>query len=298
MLFGRTCSSVRHSQRSRLTQDQQGFMKQFFKTRVEWILLIVALIGHLVLLSTRMNESKHTPLLRAWTMEVAYPFLAQAVGSVTSVSNVWRNYVDLRRTREENGALKTQLEEYRRTITGYEEKIREIGRLQVLSDLETSLSLPSVKAKVIGGDPTQWYQSRLLDKGAADGLTHDCPTINADGVVGRIVQVSTHSSVLQLITDVDSGVGVLLENSRAQGVLKGEGRHEASIEYVGSSEKVVVGEKVLTSGLDQIYPKGLLVGYVVATRPAKQVFQKVDVTISANVLKLEEVLVLKKESPS
>lgn len=272
-------------------------MKQFFKTRVEWILLVVALIGHLVLLSTRLNQSEETPLLRAWTMEVASPFLTHAVGSVTSVSNVWRNYVDLRRTREENGALKGQIEQHRRTITGYEEKIKEIGRLQILAELETSLALPSVKARVIGGDPTQWYHSRILDKGMEAGLTRDCPAINADGVVGRIVQVSRNSSVLQLITDVDSGVGVLLENSRAQGVLKGEGRHEAFIEYVGSNEKVVVGEKVLTSGLDQIYPKGLLVGYVVATKPVKQVFQKVDVAISANVLKLEEVLVLKKESP-
>ena len=273
-------------------------MKQFFKTRVEWILLLVALIGHLVLLSTRMNESQQTPLLRAWTMEVAYPFLSHAVGSVTSVSNLWHNYIDLRHSHEENAALKSQIEEYRRTITGYEESIKEINRLQVLSELDRTLSLPSVKARVIGGDPTQWYQSRILDKGSGDGIARDCPAINADGVVGRIVQVSRNSSVLQLITDVDSGVGVLLENSRAQGVLKGEGRHEAFIEYVGSSEKVVVGEKVLTSGLDQIYPKGLLVGYVLATKPAKQVFQKVDVTISANVLKLEEVLVLKKESPS
>lgn len=273
-------------------------MKQFFKTRVEWILLIVALIGHLVLLSTRLNQSEGTPLLRAWTMQVAYPFLQHAVGSVTSVSNVWRNYVDLRRAREENGVLKSQIEQFRRTITGYEEKIKEIGRLQTLADLETSLTLPSVKARVIGGDPTQWYHSRILDKGIEAGLTRDCAAINADGVVGRIVQVSRNSSVLQLITDIDSGVGVLLENSRAQGVLKSEGHDGAFIEYVGSSEKVVVGEKVLTSGLDQIYPKGLLVGYVVATKPAKQVFQRVDVAISANVLKLEEVLVLKKESPS
>ena len=273
-------------------------MKQFFKTRAEWILLIVALVGHLALLSTRLNQSEQTPLLRAWTMEVAYPFLQNSVGSVTSVSNVWRNYVDLRRTREENGALKSQIEQYRRTITGYEEKIKEIGRLQVLSDLEESLKLPSVRARVIGGDPTQWYQSRILDKGIDAGLARDCAAISSDGVVGRIVQVSRNTSILQLITDIDSGVGVLLENSRAQGVLKGEGRHQASIEYVGSNEKVVVGEKVLTSGLDQIYPKGLLVGYVLATKPAKQVFQKVDVAISANVLKLEEVLVLKKESRS
>jgi len=273
-------------------------MKQFFKTRAEWILLIVALIGHLVLLSTRLNKAEETPLLRSWAMDVAYPFLKHSVGNVTSVSNLWRDYVDLRHTREENGILKDQIERYRRTIAGYEEKLKEIGRLDVLSELETTLAMPSVKARVIGGDPTQWYHSRILDKGAEDGLARDCPAISADGVVGRIVEVSRNSAVLQLITDVDSGVGVLLENSRAQGVLKGEGRHEAFVEYVGSNEKVVVGEKVLTSGLDQIYPKGLLVGYVIATKPAKQVFQRVDVAISADVLKLEEVLVLKKESSS
>src|SRR6185295_8287776 len=121
-------------------------MKQLFKTRVEWILLVIALIGHLALLSTRLNQSQETPLLRAWTMEVAYPFLKNSVGSVASVSGVWRNYIDLRRAREENGALKDQVEQYRRTITGYEEKLKELGRLQVLSDLETTLSLPSVKA--------------------------------------------------------------------------------------------------------------------------------------------------------
>ena len=127
-------------------------MKQLFKTRVEWILLIVALIGHLVLLSTRLSQSDGTPLLRAWTLEVAAPFLKQAVGSVTSISNVWRNYIDLRQARKENAELRAQIDQYRRTITNYEEKIKEIGRLQVLSDLDMSLALPSVKARVIGGD--------------------------------------------------------------------------------------------------------------------------------------------------
>jgi rod shape-determining protein MreC len=273
-------------------------MKQVFRSRIEWILLITVLVAHLVMLSTRLNQAKETPLLRAWSMEVAAPLLKRAVGSVSFISSLWHGYVDLRRTTEENQALKRQVEEYRRAIVAYEEKIKETGRLQVLSELESNLALPSVRAKVIGGDPIQWYKSRILDQGLDAGITRDCAAISADGVVGRVVQVSRKTSVLQLITDYDSGVGVLLENSRAQGVLKGEGRGEAFIEYVGSSEKVVVGERVLTSGLDQIYPKGLLVGYVVGSSPAKQIFQKIDVAISANVLKLEEVLVLKKESQS
>src|SRR5262245_4008954 len=257
-------------------------MKQLFKTRVGWILLFVALIGHLVLLSTRLSQSDGTALLRAWTLEVAAPFLKQAVGSVTSISNVWRNYIDLRQARKENAEVRAQIDQYRRTITNYEEKIKEIGRLQVLSDLDMSLALPSVNARVIGCDPTQWYHLRILDKGKDAGLARDCPALNADGVVGRIVQVSKHSSVLQLITDVDSGVGVILENSRAQGVLKGEGRYEAFIEYLGSNEKVVIGEKVLTSGLDQIYPKTLSVGYALATRPSKRVCRLLDVPNSGS----------------
>ncbi len=273
-------------------------MKQFFKSRREWILLVIVLFAHLILLSTRLNSSKDTPLIRSWAMEVIAPTLKRFVGSVSYLSRIWYGYVDLRNVREENRILSSQAEDYRRMIIAYEEKIKELRRLEVLSELELNLTLPHIRARVIGGDPTQWYGSRILDQGLDAGITKDCAAIIADGVVGRIVQVSKKSSILQLITDFDSGVGVLLENSRAQGVLKGEGRGAAFVEYIGSNEKVVVGEKVLTSGLDQIYPKGLLVGYVISTSPSKQVFQKIDVTISANVQKLEEVLVLKKEAQS
>jgi len=271
-------------------------MKQFFKSRLEWILLVIVLLAHLIALSAGMRRLKETPLLRAWSMEVAAPFLTRVVGSISTVSDIWYGYINLRHVRQENQDLKHRVEQYQQEVIGYQEKIKELSRLQVFDALEVSLAFPSVRAKVIGGEPTQWYKSRILDKGQEAGIVRDCAAISPEGVVGRIVQVSRRSSVLQLITDFDSGVGVLLENSRAQGVLKGEGQGSAIIEYVGSSEKIVRGEKVLTSGLDQIYPKGLLVGYVVSFSPTKQIFQKIDVSISANVLKLEEVLVLKKES--
>ena len=271
-------------------------MKQFFKSRKEVILLVSVLFAHLLLLSTRLTQAKETPLLRGLALEVVAPFLKGAVGGISSVSKVWKGYVDLRKTYQENQQLKSQVADYQKTLIVYEERIKESERLKTLKELQGSLEIPSVRARVIGGTATQWYSSRILDQGSDAGVTKDCAAINGEGVVGRIVQVSRKASVLQLITDFDSGVGVLLENSRAHGVLKGEGNRQAYVEYVGSNEKVVAGEKVLTSGLDQIYPKGLLVGYVIGTAPAKQVFQKIDVTVSANVLKLEEVLILKKES--
>jgi len=271
-------------------------MKQFFKSRKEAVLLVSVLFAHLVLLSSRLTQAKETPLLRGLAVEVVAPFLKGAVGGISSVSNAWNSYVDLRKTYQENRRLSGLVEEYRKTLILYEERIKELERLKTLEELQENLVIPSVRARVIGGGTTQWYSSRVLDQGIDAGVTKDCAAINAEGVVGRIVQVSRKTSVMQLITDFDSGVGILLENSRAQGVLKGEGNRQAYVEYVGSNEKVVTGEKVLTSGLDQIYPKGLLVGYVLGTAPSKQVFQRIAVNISANVLKLEEVLILKKRS--
>ena len=271
-------------------------MKQFFKSRTELIFLAAVLFAHLLLLSTRLTQAKETPLLRGFALEVVAPFLKGAVGGISSVSKVWKGYINLRNTYQENQQLKNQVSDYRRTIIAYEERIKEFDHLKTLKELQDSLVIPNVRAKVIGGAAMQWYSSRILDQGSDAGVAKDNAAINAEGVVGRIVQVSRNASVLQLITDFDSGVGVLLENSRAQGVLKGEGNRQAYVEYIGSNEKVVVGEKVLTSGLDQIYPKGLLVGYVIGSSATKQLFQKIDVNVSANVLKLEEVLILKRES--
>ena len=219
------------------------------------------------------------------------------VGSFTVLSRIWYNYIDLRQTREENLRLKEQIAHYHQAVVRYEEKIKQLDRLQTLDELETSLNMPAVKARIIGGDSNQWYSSRIIDQGVEAGIARDSPVICPEGVVGRVVHLSRKSAVVQLITDADSGVGVLLENSRAQGVLRGEGKKSASIDYIETNAKVLVGEKVLTSGLDQIYPKGLLVGYVTSVGK-RQIFQDVDIAISADIQKLEEVLVLKKEPQS
>jgi rod shape-determining protein MreC len=272
-------------------------MKQLFRSSRELVLLVVALFGHLILLSTQVTRAQTTPLLRSWTMEVAAPMLKSLVGSLTIFSDLWYGYLDLRNAREENHHLKDQIAQYQRALIQYEEKIKELDRLQTLDQLEAGLEMPAIKARVIGGDSNQWYNSRIIDQGSDAGITKDSAVICPEGVVGRVVHTSRKSAVVQLITDSDSGVGVVLENSRAQGVLRGEGKKTGPIEYIETNAKVLMGEKVLTSGLDQIYPKGLLVGYVTSVGK-KQIFQGVDMTISADVQKLEEVLVLKREPQS
>src|SRR5437867_11870716 len=130
-------------------------MKQLFRSTRELILLIVVLFVHLVLLSTQVTRAQTTPLLRSWTMEVAAPMLKGFVGSFTAFSRIWYGYIDLRQTREENLRLREQIAQYQQAVVRYEEKIKQLDRLQTLAELETSLDMPAVKARIIGGDSNQ-----------------------------------------------------------------------------------------------------------------------------------------------
>lgn len=259
---------------------------------------MVALLGHLVLLTLQSLKAPTTPYVRSWSLEVAAPLMKQFANGLALIPRIWYGYVDLRNARKENHLLKDKVAEYRQALILSEEKLKAIDQLKLLSALDDELKVPSVTAKVIGWDANQWYSSRIIDKGTTSGISKDCAVISPEGVVGRVVHPSRNSAVVQLISDLDSGVGVLLEHSRAQGVMKGGGKRQSVVEFVSSSEKVTVGEMVLTSGLDQIYPKGLLVGYVTSTSPSKLVFQRISVSIAADLQKLEYVLVLKKEQQS
>ena len=275
-------------------------MKPVFQSRKETIIVIATLVAHLALLSTQIPKVSSTSLMRAWAMEMVLPLLRGAVGGISGLGGLWEDYVQLRydkeEDKEEHERLKSRVEDYQRTVLVYQEQIRRLNRLEELDHVKAALNRPCVSAKVIGGDDRMGYSSRVVDKGSSSGISWDCPVINADGVVGRVVHVSRHSAVVQLISDPDSGVGILLETSRTTGVLRGTGQQSATIHYVSPTEKASPGERVITSGLDQIYPKGLLVGNVLSATAGVTGLQQVMVAIAARMKKLEEVLILKKES--
>ena len=270
-------------------------MKLLIKSRREVVFLVGALFAHLVMLTVQSLRAPSTPFIRSWALDVAAPLMKRSVGGLSVFPRVWYGYLDLHNAQKENRELKNQVAEYRQAWILSEERIKALDQLKLLSALETELITPAIKAKVIGWDANHWYSSRIIDKGTSSEINKDSAVICPEGVVGRVIYPARASSVVQLITDLDSGVGVLLENSRSQGVMKGGGRQGPTIDFVSSSEKVTIGEKVLTSGLDQIYPKGLLVGYVTSVSPSRQVFQRLGVSVAANLQKLEYVLVLKKE---
>ncbi len=271
-------------------------MKPTFRSRRDLILLALAFFLHLLLLALQTAKFQQTPLLRSMFMDLSSLFLRVSNGTVFEVKHVWNSYFMLHHAQEENQALKSRLAETQRQLIYYQEKLKETGRVSLLEELQKLLNTPAVTAKIIGADASQWYSSRLLNQGTKAGITIDCAVLSPGGVLGRIVQVSSTTSTVQLITDSESGVGVFLENSRAQGVLRGEGGASGSIDFIRSSESVKPGERVLTSGLDQVYPKGLLAGVVSQVTQSRQLYQPIKVAIAAHPQTAEEVLVILKKS--
>jgi rod shape-determining protein MreC len=168
--------------------------------------------------------------------------------------------------------------------------------LRRLLDFKAHTPFQTVAAEIIAFSPGASSNSILIDKGIDYGLTPDLAVITPAGVVGKIIGVYHHSSQVLLITDPSSGVGTMLKRSRTQGVLKGVGNDLCQLDYVMNQESVSPGDDVVTSGLDQIYPEGLLIGKVLKVSSGNIYYKSIVVRPTAALDSLETVLVILKGS--
>lgn len=171
-------------------------------------------------------------------------------------------------------------------------------RLQKLLQFEKTINWPVSAAQVIGRDPTGWFESVIIDKGAEAGMKVNMPVVNADGVVGRLVSVSKNYAKVLLIIDQNSAVDCFIQRSRDEGILKGLSFKVCKLDYFLKTSHAVVGDMVVTSGMGRVFPKGIPVGQVieVENKPG-ELFKDVKVRPLVDFSKLEEVLVILKEDP-
>jgi rod shape-determining protein MreC len=200
----------------------------------------------------------------------------------------------LRSAQKENDAMRGELDRLKVRNAELEGRALEADRLAALLNFRTAHSdTPMIAAHVIGASPDSGSLVVNIDRGSRDGIRRDMGVITPDGVVGKIFAVYPDISQVLLMGDKDSGVGALLADTRTQGPVKGTGEPLLSLEYISSDEKVTVGEAVLTSGQDRIFPKDLPVGKVVDfVSDPKTPFMKIRVKPAAHLDRLEEVLVL------
>jgi rod shape-determining protein MreC len=240
----------------------------------------------------RSGDAEHTRLIRVWAVGAITPFERGLVSLQTGSRNLWHNYFFLRGVRAENRQLKEQIEQMRLAQVRLTEDATQAHRLQSLLAFKEQFIAKTVPAQVIGSSGSDLSRSIYIDKGENAKLKPDMAVITAGGIVGKIWIVYPSTSLVLMINDQSSGVGVLLEKSRLQGVLRGTPDGELILERVMSDEQVTAGDTVLSSGGDQIFPKGLPVGIVSSVSPGKEMFLSIKVKPSADLSRLEEVLVV------
>jgi rod shape-determining protein MreC len=243
----------------------------------------------------RANENRPARLIRIWTVGAITPFERAIVWLQGGVANLWQNYVYLRGVRQENRDLKAEIQRLRLEQVHLHNDAAQAQRLQGLLGFREQYALKTVAAQVIGSSGSEQSRSIYIDKGASDGIEKDMPVITVEGVVGKVLRAFGNTAQVLLINDQSSGVGAILEKSRLQGILRGTPAGEVVLEKVMADEMVDPGDRVLTSGGDQIFPKGLPVGIVTKASPGPELFLIIRVHAAANLGKLEEVLVITKK---
>jgi len=261
-------------------------------------LFLAVMLGHVILISAQVNSKSGVPVLEAVTFGIFSEAQRSMSGVVSSVRRVWSGYIGLRHVREENDALKRDLAAA--LIAAQEQRAlasraRGLEKLLELRDLTT---LQTTAAEIIGTAPTADFRTVTIDKGTRDGLRPDMAVIAPAGVVGRIVVPSARSAKVQLLVDRNAAAGAIVERSRAQGVVVGAGGDRLEMEYVSEVYDIVVGDVVVTSGIDGIYPKGFVIGRIESLERSGGAYKRIVVKPAVDFNGLEEVLVVVTPNPA
>jgi len=228
-------------------------------------------------------------------MMVVAPLLRAIHGASASLTSFWDSYIDLREVRRQNLSLKEEVSRLKQEEMLLSEAKRENERLHRLLQMRDNVAVPTVAAMVIGKDPSNWFRSILIDKGAREGVSRDSAVLCPQGLVGRVIEVMVQKSRVQLINDHICAVGALFQRSRLGGVVVGEVGPYCRLKFLPRDAEVSVGDLVLTSGLGGLSPKGIPIGLVTAVQKKENaLFQEAQLAPKVDLFRIEEVLVLAK----
>lgn len=257
-------------------------------------LLAALLLSQVVLMAARARDPQsEQSILRTWIMTGLAPVVGALDSGLSAITGGVSTYTDLRNAREENTDLRVQVEQ----LTA--ERNQALERATELELLRTQLALPSrpayreLAANVISRNVNLWFRRLTIDRGTLDGVKRDMPVATATGIVGRIIAVGPNWATVQAITDKHAGVGAMLQKSRVAGEVRGLEDGRCELKNVQANEVVEVGEAVVSTGLDRIYPKGLMIGTVERIdNDPNAPWHRIILRPSAPVDRVEHVLVL------
>ena len=281
----------------------ESFVVRYRNLLVLLALLVAQILG-LAMQVRRANtgqagDGHGVRLIRLWANGIVSPPERALHSTGSGVSWIWNNYFDLRHVRQQNADLQKTVDRLRLEQAALLEDAKQGQRLQALLNFQQKYIYKTVAAQVIGSSGSDQSHVFYIDKGRSDGIDRDMAVITPDGIVGKVRDVFGHTAQVLAINDQSSGAGVIMESTRIRGILRGNGAGLPQIEDVIRDQRIKPGEKVLTAGGDQIFPRGLPVGVVdkVVNDPERDGFVEVVLRPAAHLDQLDEVLVITATEP-
>jgi rod shape-determining protein MreC len=264
----------------------------FRKNQVPLSCCFCLLLSVYILTAGARGQLKNEPLgaLLMWIMR---PLQIAAQGTVNWIGGLQDKYDTLAGFRAENERLRKRIQ----ALEVERQKLLEFqatnSRLTQLLDLRSHLPGKAISASIIGHSASSWFQSCLLDKGSADGVSKGMAVVTPLGVLGQVVSVTPRTAKVLLLTDPNSGIDVLVQRTRARGIVSGSLENGPVLKYVKRSEEVQEGDRLITSGTDGVFPKGMIVGTIIkVTKQHIGLFQFIEVLPAVQAARVEEVLVV------
>jgi rod shape-determining protein MreC len=254
-------------------------------------LALMMLAFHLISIGVKPGDMAARP--GVFVLTALSPFQGGINNLVRGGSGVFQDYFDLVDVRRENQRLKTELARMKSDQNRVVELQTENRHLADLLDLKDALGGDAVGANVIGSDASGLARTLVLSQGSSSGLQPGMAVLSFQGVVGRIIATSANASRVLLIDDHNSALDAFDQRSRARGIVAGVVDDGVTMKYVDRSQDLRRGDIVVTSGLDGIFPRGLLVGTIKSvTGAGPGLFLNVTIAPAVDFSGLEQVLVI------
>ncbi len=271
-------------------RSQSPFRGKFLKCS---LFLVLVFVLSLCFLS---KKGSHTFFVDHVLMNIAFPFQKAVTVTTDTAGRVFRNYFNLVNTKKENEVLKEKVNDLRAQTVHLEELERENQRLRELLNFRKEIPTPMLPAEIIAASPTPWMDTFVVDKGTKAGIQPGMPVVSEKGVVGYILKTTRFVSTVMVLTHYNCRVDAIIQRTRSHGVVGGLLEGQCRLFNVLRTEDISVGDRVVTSGFGNRFPRGLLIGVVkkVKKKPFG-LFQEAEITPSVDFNKLEEVYILLKQ---
>ena len=260
-------------------------------------LLAGVLLAQVLMLAVQVKRDSRGRLIRVWSMTAVSPFERGGAWGFGKVRGVWDHYFALLGTTRQNEELRAENDELKLRTSQLQSKASEAERLAVLLNFRQSHEkVPMIMARVIGASAGTASHTVEIDRGERDGIRRNMAVITPDGAVGKIIESYRDTAQVLLLSDKEGGAGAMLVSSRIQSPVKGTGDPMLSMSYVAAEETVNAGEKIVTSGMDKIFPRDVPIGTVLDVKQGNP-FKQIRVKPAARLDRLEEVIVLLTQGP-